>query len=101
MKIAAMGAATTAAGGPTTALGLAQMELPLPLPRVQKQLPWVQQNLPQARQGLPGTLAGSSAHSEVLAPLVEGGACTTFPIGSRGGGGHDGRVVGAGCDGCV
>jgi hypothetical protein len=43
-------------------------------------------------------LAGSSAHSAVLAPLLGGGACTTFPVGSRGGGGHDGRVVCAGCD---
>jgi hypothetical protein len=46
-------------------------------------------------------LAGSSAHKAVLAPLVEGGACTTFQVGSRGGEGHDGRVVGAGCDSCV
>jgi hypothetical protein len=46
-------------------------------------------------------LAGSSAHSAVLAPLVVGGACTTFPVESRGGGGHGGRVVGAGCDGSV
>jgi hypothetical protein len=45
--------------------------------------------------------AGSSAHSAVLPPLVGGGACPTFPVGSRGGGSHDKRVVGAGCDGCV
>jgi hypothetical protein len=44
---------------------------------------------------------GGSAHSAVLAPLVGGGACPTFPVGSRGGGGHDGRVVGAGCKGCT
>ncbi len=37
--------------------------------------------------------AGSSAHSAVLAPLV--GA--TFPVGNRGGGGRDERVVRAGC----
>ncbi len=45
--------------------------------------------------------AGGSAHSAVLAPLVGGGICPTFPVGSRGGGGHDGRVMGAGCEGCV
>jgi hypothetical protein len=39
---------------------------------------------------------GSSANSAVLAPLVGGGACPTFPVGSRGEGGHDGRVVHAG-----
>ncbi len=41
--------------------------------------------------------AGSSAHDAVLAPLVGGGACTTFPFKSRGGGGHAGWL----CVGCV
>jgi hypothetical protein len=42
--------------------------------------------------------AGSSAHRAVNAPLVDGGACTTFPVGNRGGGGHD---VGGGLCGLV
>jgi len=40
--------------------------------------------------------AGSSAHDAVLAPLVGGGACTTFPLESGGGGGHVGWL----CVGC-
>ena len=35
------------------------------------------------------------------APLVDGGACTTFPVRNRGGGGHDGRIMRAGCEGLV
>ncbi len=33
--------------------------------------------------------AGISAHRAVNAPLVDGGARMTFPVGNRGGGGHD------------
>jgi hypothetical protein len=36
--------------------------------------------------------AGSSAHGAVLAPLVGGGACTTFPVKIGGGGGHGVRL---------
>jgi hypothetical protein len=36
--------------------------------------------------------AGRSAHGAVLAPLVEGGACTTFPVKIGGGGGHGVRL---------
>jgi hypothetical protein len=36
--------------------------------------------------------AGSSAHGAVLAPLIEGGACTTFPVKIGGGGGHGVRL---------
>jgi hypothetical protein len=32
---------------------------------------------------------GSSAHRAVNAPLIDGGACTTFLVGNREGGGHD------------
>ncbi len=38
--------------------------------------------------------AGSSAHRAVNAPLVDGGACTTFPVGNRGGGGGEAMIGG-------
>jgi hypothetical protein len=44
---------------------------------------------------------GRIAHRAVNAPLVDRGACTTFPVGNGGGGGHDGRVMRAGCEGLV
>ncbi len=45
--------------------------------------------------------AGSSAHSAVFFPLVGWGACPTYPVRSRGGGGHDMMVVLDGCEGLV
>jgi hypothetical protein len=92
METVASDAAMTATGGPTTAPGIGADGIAFA-------------TAAGAEMTAVGTakllLVGSSAHSAVLAPLVGGGACTTFPVRSRGGGGNDGRVVGADCDGYV
>jgi hypothetical protein len=102
METAAPGAATTAMGMPTTALGIGADGIAFAA-AAGAETTAVGAEKFYCKHGKDGLalLTGSNTHSAVLAPLVGGGTCTTFPVGSRGGGGHDERVVGAGCDGCV
>ncbi len=102
MKTAAPGTAMTAAGTPTTAPGVGA-----------DGIAFVTAKGAEMTAAGAATSAASVArtdwcfwwvvahHSSVLAFLVGGGACSTFPVGSRGGGGNDGRAVGAGCEDCV
>ncbi len=102
MEKAAAGAAMTAAGVPTTAPGDGADGIAFATTAgAETTVVGAAKICCKGGKDCLALLVGSSAHSAVLAPFVGGGACTTFPVGSRGGGGHDGRVVGAGCDGCV
>jgi hypothetical protein len=97
---AAAGAATTDAGMPVTALGVGADRIAFATAAGAATTAMGAVCRKRSKDCL-ALWSGSSAHSAVLAPLVGGGACPTFPVGSRGGGGHDGRVVSAGCEGCV
>jgi hypothetical protein len=108
-ETAAAGAATTAAGAPTTATGA-----PTSVPGVGADgIAFAPTAGAATTAECAATSAASTAWSarrfgrgvahiaQFFPPLVGGGACPTFPVRSRGGGGHDKRVVGAGCDGCL